>query len=80
MIDLELGSDHSGTNFHLQRALDGREDRRNVIHRRISRSRKHAMQTFGRLVKLTVSLKFRGGAMLTCPSQGRAVSSNDVSY
>src|SRR5690606_16104010 len=52
--DLELGSDHSGTNFHLQRALDGREDRRNVIHRRISRSRKHAMQTFGRLVKLTV--------------------------
>lgn len=80
MIDLELGSDHGGTDFHVQRALDGCEDRRDIIHLGVSLSKKHAMQTFGRLVTLTVSLKFRGGAMLTCPSQGRAVSSNDVSY
>ena len=34
--DLGLGSDHGGTNFHLQRARDGREDRRDIIHLGVS--------------------------------------------
>jgi len=44
--------DDAGVDFHLQRALDGGEDRREVAHGGIARGRQHPMQALGRLVNL----------------------------
>ena len=52
LILLALCHHDAGMNFHLERALDGGEDRGDVAHGRITRGRQHTVQALCRLVDL----------------------------